>query len=64
MTSVHAQQLDERVLAWQRATGGPTDTHRTVSEELGHDVGAGGTTASADAAYCVPFFFPLPLSLG
>ena len=40
--------------AWQRATGGPTDTHKTVREELGHDVGADGPTAAADAAFFAP----------
>ena len=44
--------------ACQRATGSPTDTHRTVRKEHGHDAGAGGTKAEADAA-----FFPLPLPL-
>ena len=63
ITSVRAQQLDARVSAWQRATGGPTHTHRTAREELGHDVGAGGTTAPGDAAFFVPLFFPLPLPL-
>ena len=60
------RQLDERVSTGQRATDDPTDTHRTTTrEELGHDVGAGGTTTPADAAFFHPFFssFPLPLPL-
>ena len=44
ITFVCAQQLDQRVSAWQRTTDDPTDTHRIAREELGHDVGAGGTT--------------------
>ena len=47
-----------------RATDGPTDIHSTTREEFGHDADAGGTTAPADAAFFVPFFFPLPLPLG
>ena len=58
-TSVSAHQLDERVSAWQKATDGPTDTHRTVRVAVGHDVGAGGTTALADAAFFPPFLLPL-----
>ena len=61
ITSVRAQQLDERASAWRWAIDGWTDTHGTVREELCHDVGAGGTVAPADAAFFLPFFFPFPL---
>ena len=65
ITSVCAPQLDERMSAWQRDPRDPTDTHRTAREEIGHDVGAGGTAAPADAAFLPVFFsfrLPFPLS--
>ena len=64
ITSVRAQQLDERVSACQRATDDRTDTHKTARKELGHDVGAGGTTAPADAAFFPFFFFPFAVEFG
>ena len=48
--------------AWQRAPDDPTGTHRTAREEIGLDVGAGGTEAPAEAAFILPVFFPLLLN--
>ena len=58
ITSVCAHHLDEKMPALHRVTDDPTDARGTAREQLGQDVGAGGTTAPA---FFPPFFFSFPL---
>ena len=47
-------------------TDDPTDNHRTATEELGHDVGAGGTTSGCSvlSSFLLSLSFALTFGLG